>query len=180
MYHEEKDFSQTNLTMVLSIDILPTDELYPALKVANGILGQYPTSRLFQIVREKNSLCYSIYSNLISYDGACVITTGIQRENVNTTIQLIKEQIEYCKDGNYSDELIDVTKTMLVNSLQTSLDESSSLIGYAYSNALLRREYPIEKNIQDVLDVTREQLTEVFNKIKYAGSFVLYGKENEK
>lgn len=174
---EEKNQPQTNLALVYTTGILPTDKLFPALKVANGILGQYPTSYLFQTIREKHSLCYSIYSNLISYDGVCAITTGIERENLDTTMQLIEEQINKCKKEEYSDELIQITKSMLINALQSSLDEASSLIGYAYSNMLLNREYSIDENIQAVKQVTREDLKAVFDKLTYVTGFVLSGKE---
>lgn len=176
---ETRQTAQTNVTLVYSTGLKPTDTLYPALKVANGILGQYPTSYLFQVVREQHSLCYSIYSNIISYDGALAINTGIEEKDVDKALTLINEQIERCKKGDFDDQLIDITKTMLVNGLQISLDEPSSLIGYAYSNALLSREYTIENNIQDVLSVTKEQLITVFNMIKPAGGFVLYGKEEQ-
>ena len=48
--------------------------------VMNSLLGQSPTSLLFEEVREKHSLCYSISSYLIQFDGALIITLGTNKE----------------------------------------------------------------------------------------------------
>lgn len=175
---EEKNSSQTNIAILYSTGISITDDLFPALKVANGIFGQLPSSFLFQVVREQHSLCYSISSNLISYDGACIVTTGIEKENVDQTLQLIDEQLVKCKNGDFSDELLDTTKNMLVNALLSSLDEMSSIVGYNLGNSILNRNYPIEENIRNVMNVTREDCIKVFKNIKHMATYVCMNKED--
>ncbi len=175
---EEKNYSQTNIAILYSTGISITDELYPTLKVCNGIFGQLPSSFLFQVVREQHSLCYSISSNLISYDGACIVTTGIEKENVDMTLNLIDEQLKKCQNGEFSDEMLDTTKRMLVNALLSSLDEMSSIVGYNLGNSILRRNYPIEENIQNVMNVTKEDCTRVFNKMKHMATYVCMSKED--
>lgn len=175
---EEKNYSQTNIAILYSTGISITDELYPTLKVCNGIFGQLPSSFLFQVVREQHSLCYSISSNLISYDGACIVTTGIEKENVDMTLNLINEQIKKCQNGEFSDEMLDTTKRMLVNALLSSLDEMSSIVGYNLGNSILKRNYPIEDNIQNVMNVTKEDCMKVFNKMKHMATYVCMSKED--
>ena len=175
---EEKDQPQTNIAMMFSTNTDIFDSKYPALKVANAMFGQLPSSFLFRVVREEHSLCYSISSHLISYDGGCLVTTGIEKENVDKTIKLILEQLDKCKQGEFDDELLDTTKIMLVNALKNSLDEMSSIIGYAFTNSLLKRNYPIEKNIEDVMNVTKEDCIEIFNRIQYLGTYVCQSKED--
>lgn len=169
---EEKKQSQTNIAMIYSTDILILDQEYSALKVANGILGQLPSSYLFQVVREQHSLCYSILSTLISYDGALLITTGIEKENIEKTISLIQQQIKRCQDGDFSEELLQTTKKMLINGLLSSLDEMSSIVGYNLGNSILNREYTIEENIQNVEKVTKEDCIRVFNKMKHMATYI--------
>lgn len=175
---EEKNYSQTNIAMLYSTGISITDELFPTLKVCNGIFGQLPSSFLFQVVREQHSLCYSISSNLISYDGACIVTTGIEKENAEKTLELIDEQLQKCQNGEFSDELLDTTKRMLVNALLSSLDEMSSIVGYNLGNSILRRNYPIEENIQNVMKVTKEDCIKVFKKMKHMATYVCMSKED--
>lgn len=175
---EEKNYSQTNIAMLYSTGVSITDDLYPALKVCNGIFGQLPSSYLFQVVREQHSLCYSISSNLISYDGACIVTTGIEKENVDITLKLIDEQLKKCQNGEFSDEMLNTTKRMLVNALLSSLDEMSSIVGYNLGNSILKRNYPIEENIQNVMNVTKEDCTRVFKKMKHMATYVCMSKED--
>lgn len=114
------------------------DKNYWPLKVANAMLGQYPSSFLFQEVREKHSLCYSIYSNLISFDGALGITTGIQRKDIEKAIALIHEQVEKIKSGAFSEELFATSKDLLYASIKGTKDEMASFMAYAYQCALLK------------------------------------------
>lgn len=175
---EEKNYSQTNVAILYSTGISITDELFPALKVCNGIFGQLPSSFLFQVVREQHSLCYSISSNLISYDGACIVTTGIEKENVDKTLELINEQLKKCQNGEFNDEMLNTTKRMLVNALLSSLDEMSSIVGYNLGNSILKRNYPIEENIQNVMNVTKEDCIKVFNQMKHMATYVCMSKED--
>lgn len=174
---EDKVQPQTNIAMMFATNTEIQDKKYPALKVANAIFGQLPCSFLFRVVREEHSLCYSISSHLISYDGGCLVTTGIKKENVSKTIDLILEQLQKCQNGEFNEELLDTTKMMLVNALKNSLDEMSSIVGYAFTNSLLNRNYPIEKNIEDVMNVTKEDCIEIFNRMKYLGAYVCQSEE---
>lgn len=173
---EEKDLPQTNLTLVYATQTRVTDCEFAALKVANGILGQLPSSYLFQVVREQNSLCYSIFSNLISYDGALAIATGIDRQNVDKTLELIEEQVKRCQEGDFTEEMIQTTKQMLIHALQASLDEMNSIIGFALSNSLLKRQRSIDEQIQAIVEVSKEDIIEVFSKLHKQATFVLIGK----
>lgn len=90
----EKNISQSSIALVYatSTDILSED--YYKMFVMNSLLGQSPTSLLFEEVREKHSLCYSISSYLIQFDGALIITLGTNKENIEKAIDLINQQIQ--------------------------------------------------------------------------------------
>ena len=83
-----------------------------------------------------------------------------------------------CKNGEFTDEMLETTKTMLVNALLSSLDEMSSIVGYNLGNSILRRNYPIEENIQNVMNVTKEDCIEVFKKMKHIATYVCMNKED--
>ena len=174
---EEKNQIQTNVAILYSTGIDVKDIEYAALKVANGIFGQMPTSLLFRTIREEYSLCYSISSSLISFDGVCLITTSIEKENINQTIELINTLLDKCKNGEFDDDLLEITKQMLINTLNSSLDDMSSIIGYAFTNNLLERNFPIEKNIESIMKVTKENCINVFKKMKHLGTYVCKSKE---
>lgn len=173
-YKEEyKNISQSSIMMVYFTNTLITDEDYYALRVANAIFGQYSTSMLFQEVREKNSLCYSIYSNLISYDGALGVTTGVEKENIEKTINLIQKQFQRIVEGDFDDELVSVSKQMILNSLKASKDSMYSLMALQYQNNLLGYHRTTEDIMALVERVERDDVIHAMKKCILAMTFVL-------
>lgn len=173
MKEEYRDISQTNVMMLWYSDIGIDDEDYWDLKIANAILGQYPTSFLFQEVREKHSLCYSIFSNLISYDGALGVTTGIEKENKDKTIKLIEEQMNRLKQGDFDEALLETSKHMLINTLRSSKDGMNSNFALCFQNTLLHQQRTVEDLIDRVSKVTHEAVVKAANKCKHRYTYIL-------
>ena len=69
--------SQSKLAMVCPLPKLTDFEKNYSMVLANIILGGGTDSKLFKEVREKNSLCYSIYSFMNKLDSVLIITAGI-------------------------------------------------------------------------------------------------------
>lgn len=176
---EYRDVTQSNIFMLWQTDMDICDKHYYALRLASGMFGQYPTSLLFQEVREKRSLCYSIYANLISFDGALGVTTGVEQENVEEAIRLIKEQFRKIADGEFDEHLMEVTKTMMINSLQATKDHMNSLIAQMYQNAVLQQTYSINDRIEMIRQITKEDVREAFARCRYQMSFVVSGEVRE-
>ena len=74
---------------------------YYTLVVGSNILGGGPDSKLFINVREKESLCYYVYSSVEKYKGILFVSSGIEAENYEKTVKLINEQLEKLKNGEY-------------------------------------------------------------------------------
>lgn len=184
--HEEyresyRNISQTSIMMVWFSNTSVVDEDYYPLRVANAMLGQYSTSMLFQEVREKHSLCYSIFSNLISYDGALGVTTGVEKEQIEKTIALIKEQFARMVNGDFDDELLQVSAQMIINSLKASKDTMNSLIALQYQNRLLNRQDTTEDIINQIHKVTRSEVLRAIRKCELKLTYVVTqgGEANE-
>ena len=60
-------------------------------EMVNMILGGTSESKFFQIIREKHSLAYYVYSSLNKLDHLMLIRAGISKDNFDKTIKLIKE-----------------------------------------------------------------------------------------
>ena len=89
---EIMDITQGKL--VIGLDILSKQEnLQPIAIVYNSILGSGANSMLFQNVREKESLAYSARSIYIRQKSNIFIRCGIEIENYDKALNLIKEQI---------------------------------------------------------------------------------------
>ena len=91
-------FNQSKLYVGYRLNDITYHELHHVLKVYNTILGTMNDSILFNIVREENSLCYSISSYISRYNPALTIYAGINKSNYEKTLTLIKECVELMKD----------------------------------------------------------------------------------
>lgn len=71
-----------------------------ALRLLNAILGENMSSRLFQVIRETHGLTYNIQSNLTFWDdcGDCVISAGLDDQQVEKTISLILTELRRLRD----------------------------------------------------------------------------------
>ena len=84
---ETIEATQSRLNIICRLGKLSKYERDYVLPVLNVILGGGADSKLFKIVREKNSLCYSIYSKQKRLDNILLIRTGINRENYQKTLK---------------------------------------------------------------------------------------------
>ncbi len=128
-------------------------------------------------VREKNSLCYSIYSNLIAFDGAMGITTGIEKKDIDQVLMLIQEQIETLKNGTFDEELLTVTKTMIINSLKAGDDVMNTMATLRYQNDLLNREYTSKDIIECIQKVTRADVIEMAQRLEQKTTYIVTSEE---
>ena len=175
---EERDIPQTSIMVLYytHTDVLDPD--YYALRVMNAMLGQYSTSLLFQNVREKNSLCYSIYSNLISFDGALGIMTGVDPQHVDKALALIEEQVEKLRQGDFDDELLTVSQTMIRSSLKAGDDVMNSIVALQYQNDLLGRDYTSDTIISLVDQVSREDVIAMACRLEHRLTCIVGRKED--
>lgn len=168
-----RDISQSYIASLYTTNIANDSELFPALRVANAIFGQLPSGLLFQNIREKNSLCYSIYSMINPYDGTLSISTGVDAENVQKTLALIDEQFKVMLQGSFSDELLTTAKKMIINSQLSSNDDMDAILALAYRNVLLHTSQSLEQMIAEIEKVSKEDVVKAMNCCRYVTSYVL-------
>lgn len=120
---EEKNaIRQGKLNIGYSTPITLHDERFAAMQVANGILGGFAHSKLFQNVREKESMAYTISSSYVSQYGLLTISGGIDWSEKDKAVRLIDEQIAMMQRGEISDLELEQTKALLANSIRSALD----------------------------------------------------------
>lgn len=98
------------------------------LDVVNHVFGGGLSSRLFDEIRERRGLAYSVYSGVSSYAdaGAFTIYAGTQPVHATEVMELIREQIELLvKDGITDDEL-DIAKGYLTGAFELGLEDTGS------------------------------------------------------
>lgn len=174
---ETLKIDQTILVMMFSTQITIASEDYWKLRVANGLFGQLPTSLLFQEVREKRSLCYSISSNALSYEGGLLCSTGIQKSRVNEVKECILEQVERMRNGDFKEEELSTSINMLKNAVYGSYDDPLSTLNFVFQNELLHRNETIEESIQTIESTTKQDIMRIFKQLVHCVTFSLEQEE---
>src|SRR6185295_10391042 len=103
----------------------------------NHILGGGDfSSRLFNEVREKRGLAYSVGSSLVNYDhaSALVISTATRSDRAAETIKVIRDEVKLMADkGVTAEELAEAKKYIVgayaINNLDSSSSIASTLVG---------------------------------------------------
>ncbi|MCA8961139.1 MAG: insulinase family protein, partial [Planctomycetes bacterium] len=124
---EELDVHQANLVLVYRTKTRYAAPTAAALIVANGILGAFPHSKLFQIVREKHSLAYSIWSYADRAQGLLFVSAGVPADRVDAARALIEAQVTDVAAGRISDLELDSTRLSLDNQLSMMEDNPGTL-----------------------------------------------------
>ena len=94
-----KDIEQTHIALGIRLFGRHDSRRY-ALKLLSIILGENMSSRLFQVVREKHGLAYSIHSSVQLFDetGVLDIQAGVDCDRISKAIELILSEVVKFKD----------------------------------------------------------------------------------
>ncbi|HAX72284.1 MAG TPA: insulinase family protein [Firmicutes bacterium] len=150
---------------------------YIPLLVFNGVFGGYAHSKLFMNVREKASLCYYCGTRLDNYKGVMYIYSGIENKNYDKALEIIDQQLEDMRVGNFTDKEIDLAKKSLINSKLESMDSASGMMAHVSLNTVLGQDVTVEEWVNSVNAVSADDIKRVAAKIEKDTIFFLTGKE---
>lgn len=162
---ESMDVTQGKL--ILGLDLLKEqeDDKYTAL-IYNAILGGTPNSKMFQNVREKNSLAYTASTSYIRQKGNIFVKCGIEIDNYEKALKIIKEQIEDMKKGEFTEEDIKQAKVNIVSTIKFIPEEQDTELLYYFSQELSGYQMNSEEYINKVNSITKEQIVELANRMQ--------------
>jgi len=155
---EEMEVAQGKLIMAFSSGTTISDEDYTSYLVFNNLFGGSPTSKLFENVREKMSLCYYCRSLPESQKGILTVASGIEVENYEKAKNEIVLQLENVKRGIISDEELVNAKKALTNSYRELFDDAPNLSFWYLSRLIGGSEKTVEDVIDEIAKVTKEQI----------------------
>ena len=145
--------------LVMGLDINYQDENLQAIAlVYNAILGDGANSMMFQNVREKAGLAYSSKSTFVKQKMNIFIRCGIQIENYEKALNLIKLQLENIKNGDFTEEDIDIAKVYLTSSIKNIEEEQDTEIVYYIGQELAQTNRSIEEYIDRIEKVSKEDI----------------------
>ena len=132
----------------------------------NAILGGTATSKLFQNVREKASLAYTTSSSFSYYTGNIFVNAGIEIDNFEKAINIIKEQIESMKKGDFSEEDIENAKKTIVSNIAGISDEQDTEIIYFLGQELCNSSVSLEEYAKFIQSVNKNEIEDFAQKVK--------------
>ena len=124
---KEKDTEQVHICIGFEGIENGNDCLYPLLAV-NNIFGGGMSSRLFQKIREKKGLVYSIYSYPTAYNdvGLFTIYAGMKPEQLNEVVSLIYDEVRLLLKKGISAQELEKTKEQLKGNYILGMESTSS------------------------------------------------------
>lgn len=161
---ESMDVTQGKLIIGMDLDI-DDDNLRFDVMIYNSIFGGSANSKLFQNVREKASLAYTASSSYYRFKNNIFINCGIEIKNYEKALEIIKQQIEDMKKGDFTDEEVENAKKGIIASIKTIDDEQDTEITYFFSQELSKSKCNIEQYMQRISEVTKDKVIDVANKV---------------
>ncbi|WLR53372.1 pitrilysin family protein [Mesobacillus subterraneus] len=177
---DQEDVKQGKLNIGYRTNVHYGDEDYYALQVFNGIFGGFSHSKLFLNVREKNSLAYYVASRLESHKGLMMVMSGIEFENFELAVKIIREQMEAMKAGEFTDQEIEQTKAVIENQMLETMDTSRGMVEVLYHNVVSRQNVSLDDWLQGMSKTTKEEIVDVAKKVQLDTVYFLTGLEADK
>jgi len=134
--------------------------------VLNTLLGGGMSSRLFQNIRERQGLAYSIYSDLNPYrdTGCLAVYAGTSLASASKVVQSVVSEFHKLKTEPVPEEELSRSKAQLKGSLMLSLESSTArMSNLARQEMYFDRFYDLDELIQRIESVTAEDLTNLAN-----------------
>lgn len=124
---DRRDVQQTQLALGMP-GLSHRDPRRYALQILNVILGGNASSRLFQELREKRGLCYSVSAHPSSFvdTGMLNISLGLEQRNVEKSLRLILSTFEDLKKRPVRPAELKRAKQYVVGTSRMSLERTSS------------------------------------------------------
>ncbi|MGF9965488.1 EF-P 5-aminopentanol modification-associated protein YfmF [Bacillus rhizoplanae] len=174
---EKQELKQSKLNIGYRTYITYRDEDYFALQLFNGLFGGFSHSKLFVNVREKNSLAYYAASRYESHKGLLFVMSGIEGKNYEKAVTIIKEQMTAMQKGDFTDEEIMQTKSVIKNQILETIDTPRGLVELLYHEVIANYERPVGEWLTDIEQVTKEAIVKVANNIQLDTIYFLHGTE---
>jgi predicted Zn-dependent peptidase len=170
-----RDFAQLYLCLGARTVPYLEEERFP-LQVLSMILGGGMSSRLFQVVREREGLAYSVYSYADFYRdaGLFCIALDVAPDTGRRALGLVLSEIATIRNDGLRPGELEAAKAQLKGSLLLGLENLSSRMSRIARNEIyFGRHIPIRELVQQVERVRAEQVVELARRILANGSLSL-------
>ena len=159
----EKDLEQSHLCLGTVAYPQDHDARY-ATYILNTVLGGSMSSRLFQTVREKRGLAYSVSSGLVAYrdTGAVIIYAGCDAGAVSEIVDLVVAEMHRLKHEPISSGELQRAKDHLKGNIVLGLESTTSRMSQlARSEMYFGRQIDLSESLAALDKVTDDDVMRV-------------------
>lgn len=157
---ESMEVTQGKLILGLDICLDKEDLRYDTL-IYNSILGGSANSKMFQNVREKAHLAYVASSTYLRYKNNIFVNCGIEIGNYEKALELIKQQIEDMKKGDFTEEDLQNAKKGMIAAIKTIDDEQDTGITYYFGQELSESDISVQEYMNKIEQVRKEDVVHI-------------------
>ncbi len=172
-FSETMQLSQARLVMGFRTLCTLNSPNFPALLVANALLGGGAASRLFTTVREQLSLCYAIHSTLDRHKGILLIHAGVAGDMLERTEEEIGHQLLLLREGQFDDAELNSAIQYVSGQYRRVGDSQLLQAEYWLSQAAGELRIAPEELADKLEAVTREQVVQALNRLALDSVYTL-------
>ena len=174
---EQTPANQSQLTLLCSVNNLTDYERKYVFLVYNELLGGSSNSILFDTVREQNSYAYYINSNHKPYDNILIIYSGIESGNSEQVLKLIRKTLTNITKGKFEQTNLENAKETIISSIKASKDNPAGIINTYFAKELVNSD-EFDKRIENINNITKEDIINLSKKVSAHTMYLLEGEEN--
>lgn len=160
---EKIDVAQITQSKLLIGYRIRADELghqrHYALGLFNVILGGGSSaSRLFRQVREERGLAYYAYSGIDRLKGLLYLSAGVSAKDWELAAEVMRDQVGAMKRGEFSDEELEVARSVILNGLASINDSAAGAIDFVSTAEVANRLPDVDEVASVIRSLGREDV----------------------
>lgn len=170
------DHEQAHIVLGMEGRAYNSDGFY-AVQILASILGGGMSSRLFQEVREKRGLCYSVYAFHWAFadSGIFGVAASTGEEEVTELLPVVLDELRKATETITDEEVVRV-RNQIRAGLLMSLESPSSRAGQlARQQILWGRPIPLQETVDRINRITADRVKQIARQVFDAGTVSLAG-----
>lgn len=160
VFRNKRSLEQVHLYLGVPCVALPDEDRF-ACYILNTVLGGGMSSRLFQNIREKQGLAYSVFSELNMYrDAGCMaIYAGTSNKAAGKVVEMIVRELRELQQTLVPDEELRRAKDHLKGSFVLGLESTTSRMGNLVRQELYFQQFfTLDEMLESIERVTAEEV----------------------
>lgn len=158
----DDDSEQTHILLALPAASFHDKRRFEAF-IVNSLIGGGMTSKLYQAVREKQGLAYSIFSGLNTQtdSGNITIYAATDPKKVKKVVQIIHDELLAIKQNGIKKADLNLFKTQVRGQLLMGSEDSENRMSSLGVNEMIFQEYrPVDRVIREIEAIDQKSVND--------------------